>query len=117
SRLQGIVLDARTKQPLAGAVLKIKGTTHAVCADQDGKFTINTGQAFPYTLQISYIGYTQKETVVDGTPVTIQLEENQVQLSDIVVTGYSTQQRKYIASSISSVSGKIVQDQPSGGFN
>jgi TonB-linked SusC/RagA family outer membrane protein len=117
SRLQGIVLDARTKQPLAGAVLKIKGTTHAVSADQDGKFTFTTAQAFPYTLQISYIGYVQKDQVVDGTPVTILLEESQVQLNDIVVTGYSTQQRKYIASSISSVSGKVVQDQPSGGFN
>lgn len=117
SRLQGTILDARTKQPLAGAVLKIKGTTHAVSADPDGKFTFNTGQAFPYTLQVSYIGYIQQETVVNGTPVTIFLEESQVQLSDIVVTGYSTQQRKYIASSISSVSGKIVQDQPSGGFN
>ena len=117
SRLQGIVLDARTKQPLAGAVLKIKGTTHAVSADQDGKFTFNTGQAFPYTLLVTYIGYLQKEIRVDGTPVTILLEENQVQLNDIVVTGYSTQQRKYIASSISSVSGKVVQDQPSGGFN
>lgn len=117
SRLQGTVLDARTKQPLAGAVLKIKGTTHAKSADQDGKFTFTTGQAFPYTLMISYIGYIQKETVVDGSPVTILLEENQVQLNDIVVTGYSTQQRKYIASSISSVSGKVVQDQPSGGFN
>jgi TonB-linked SusC/RagA family outer membrane protein len=117
SRLQGTVLDARTKQPLAGAVLKIKGTTHAVSADQDGKFTFSTGQAFPYTLLVSYIGYIQKETVVDGTPVTILLEESQVQLNDIVVTGYSTQQRKYIASSISSVSGKVVQDQPAGGFN
>ncbi|MGN7203182.1 SusC/RagA family TonB-linked outer membrane protein [Pedobacter sp. SAFR-022] len=117
SRLQGTVLDAKTKQPLAGAVLKIKGTTHAVSADQDGKFTFSTGQAFPYTLQVSYIGYLQKETVVDGTPVTILLEENQVQLNDIVVTGYSTQQRKYIAGSISSVSGKVVQDQPAGGFN
>ncbi len=117
SRLQGTVLDARTKQPLAGAVLKIKGTTHAVSADQDGKFTFNTGQAFPYTLVVSYIGYLQKETTANGTPITILLEENQVQLNDIVVTGYSTQQRKYIASSISSVSGKVVQDQPSGGFN
>jgi len=117
SRLQGTVLDSRTKQGLEGAVVKIKGTTHAVSAGRDGKFFFNTGQAFPYTLQVSYIGYIQKEVLVDGSPVTILLEENQVQLNDIVVTGYSTQQRKYVASSISSVSGAVVQDQPSGGFN
>jgi TonB-linked SusC/RagA family outer membrane protein len=117
SRLQGTVLDSRTRQPLEGAVLKIKGTTHAVSAGRDGKFTFTTGQSFPYTLLVSYIGYLQKEVQVDGSPVTILLEENQVQLNDIVVTGYSTQQRKYVASSISSVSGTVVQDQPSGGFN
>jgi TonB-linked SusC/RagA family outer membrane protein len=117
SKLEGTVLDSRTKQGLQGAVIKIKGTTHAVSAGRDGKFEFSTGQAFPYTLQVSYIGYIQKELVADGSPITILMEENQVQLNDIVVTGYSTQQRKYVASSISSVSGTVVQDQPAGGFN
>lgn len=117
SRLNGIVLDATTSQPLPGAVVKIKGTTHTVSTDGDGKFSFVTGQKFPYILIVSFIGYEQKTVTVDGSPTTIRLQESQNQLNDVVVTGYSTQERKYIAGSISSISGAVVQNQPSGGFN
>ncbi|MDB5019850.1 MAG: TonB-dependent receptor, partial [Pedobacter sp.] len=117
SRLSGKVLDASTRQPLPGAVVKIKGTTHTVSTDQAGEFNFVTGQTLPYTLVVSFVGFVQKELTVSESPVVVLLEENLVQLNDIVVTGYSAQQRKYIASSITSVSGTAVQDQPSGGFN
>lgn len=117
SRLKGSVLDAKTRQTLPGAVVKIKGTTHTVSTDRSGEFSFVTGQPFPYTLIVSYVGYIQKEITADGSPIVIELQENQVQLNDVVVTGYSSQERKYIASSITSVSGAAVQNQPSGGFN
>ncbi len=117
SRLTGVVLDAATKQPLPGAVVKIKGTTHAVSADADGKFNFVTGQGFPYTLVVTFIGYDQRELVVTGSLVEIQLKPTISQLSDVVITGYSTQERKYIAGSITSVTGDAVRDQPAAGFN
>ncbi|WP_222539207.1 SusC/RagA family TonB-linked outer membrane protein [Pedobacter polysacchareus] len=117
SHLNGIVLDAGTNQPLPGAVVKIRGTTHTVSTDSDGKFSFVTGQSFPYILVVSFIGYDQKILTVNGSPVTIKLEETLNQLNELVVTGYSTQERKYIAGAISSVSGSVVQNQPSGGFN
>ena len=117
SRLNGTVLDAANSQPIPGAVVKIKGTTHSVSTDPDGRFSFITGQKFPYTLIVSFIGFEQKEQRVDGSPVTVRLQESQNQLNDVVVTGYSTQERKYIAGSISSISGSVVQNQPSGGFN
>lgn len=117
SKLHGLVLDASTKQPVPGAIVKIKGTTHIVSTDEDGKFSFITGQSFPYTLTVSFIGYIQQEVVATGSPIEIHLNENQVQLNDVVVTGYSSQQRKYIAGSITSISGDVVKDQPSGGFN
>lgn len=117
STLNGTVLDQSTNQPLPGAVVRIKGTTHSVSADSEGKFSFRTGQSFPYILLVSYLGYEQKELTVNGSPVTIRLQETQNQLNDVVVTGYSTQERKYIAGSISSIKGSTVQNQPGGGFN
>ncbi len=117
SKLDGIVLDSLTKQPLPGAVVKIKGTTHSVSADADGKFNFVTGQRFPYILIVSYIGYVQREVIATGSPITIVLKENVGQLNDVVITGYSTQQRKFIAGSITSVSGNAIKDQPVTGFN
>lgn len=117
SKLTGVVVDADTKLPVAGASVKIKGTTHAVATDNDGKFSFVTGQSFPYTLIVSFIGYVQQETRVDGSPVEIRLKESIGQLSDVVITGYTTQERKYVASSITSVKGDAIKDQPVAAFN
>ncbi|MXV49704.1 SusC/RagA family TonB-linked outer membrane protein [Pedobacter sp. HMF7647] len=117
SKLVGVVTDAANKQPVAGASVKIKGTTHAVSTDSDGKFSFVTGQSFPYTLIISSIGYVEQEVRVDGSPVEIQLKENVSQLSEVVITGYTTQERRYVASAITSVKGDVIKDQPAAGFN
>ncbi|WP_069658821.1 carboxypeptidase-like regulatory domain-containing protein [Arcticibacter eurypsychrophilus] len=46
STLVGKVVDARTKEILPGATVAIKGTTHKVSVDSDGKFSFVTGQNF-----------------------------------------------------------------------
>ncbi|HEY0245550.1 MAG TPA: TonB-dependent receptor [Mucilaginibacter sp.] len=117
SKLTGRVLDELTKQPLPGAVVTIKGVTHSVSTDSEGNFSFVTGQTFPYTLVVTYIGYKTQEVVATGTPVEILLKENSNQLNDVVVTGYSTQERKYIAGSITTVSGNSIKDMPEAGFN
>src|SRR5690606_30631347 len=63
STLQGQVLDSITKEPLPGALVHIEGTTHSVSTDEEGKFGFVTGQIFPYTLEISYIGYEKKKII------------------------------------------------------
>lgn len=117
SRLSGRVLDGTGKQPLPGAVVRIKGVTNGTSTDNEGRFTLVTGQSFPYTLAVSFVGYVTQEVVANGSPIEIVLKENLNQLNDVVITGYSTQERKYIAGSIASVSGDAIKDQPVAGFN
>jgi TonB-linked SusC/RagA family outer membrane protein len=116
SRLEGIVLDSLTKQPIPGAVIRIKGTTNAAATDVNGKFQLITGQRFPYTLTISYISYKTRELIADGSPVTITLSENVNQLNDVVVVGYGTQKRSDITGSVASVS-KNLLNQPAASFD
>ncbi|UUF12912.1 MULTISPECIES: SusC/RagA family TonB-linked outer membrane protein [Flavobacterium] len=105
SKLEGTVIDAVTKEPVIGASVNIKGTTHGVLTDFDGKFFFQTGQKFPYTLVVSFLGYKKAETVVTQNAVVIGLEQEQNQLSEVVVTalgiskekkslGYTTQSLK-----------------------
>ncbi|QSW89272.1 SusC/RagA family TonB-linked outer membrane protein [Flavobacterium endoglycinae] len=105
SKLEGIVVDAVTKEPIIGASVNIKGTTHGVITDFDGKFFFQTGQKLPYTLIVSYLGYKKAEIVANENPVTINLTEEQNLLSEVVVTalgiskekkslGYTTQSLK-----------------------
>src|ERR1700726_1270323 len=83
SRLLGTVVDSTTKQGIPGVVILIKGTTHSVSTGSHGEFSFVTGQKFPYTLVISFIGYKTKEVIADGSPINIQLAENISQLNDV----------------------------------
>ena len=86
STLKGQVLDEKTKQAIPGVSIFIKGTTHGVLTDSEGNFYFQTGQKFPYTLVLSFIGYQKQEYVAEGTPVTVFLKEETKELEEIVVT-------------------------------
>lgn len=94
SKLEGTVIDAVTKEPVIGASINIKGTTHGVQTDFDGKFYFQTGQKFPYTLLVSFLGYKKAEVVVDKNAVVIELTEEQNQLSEVVVTALGISKEK-----------------------
>jgi TonB-linked SusC/RagA family outer membrane protein len=116
STLDGVVLDSLTRQPIAGAAIHIKGTTHAVATNERGRFNFVTGQKFPYTLIITYIGYQTKQVIADGSPVTITLKETVNQLTDVVVVGYGTQSRKSLTGAVSTIKVDDVRDKPQATF-
>jgi TonB-linked SusC/RagA family outer membrane protein len=103
SKLEGTVVDQLKNEPIIGASVNIKGTTHGVQTDLDGKFYFQTGQKFPYTLIVSYIGYQTKEIVVDGSPVIVKLTQSVQELDELVVIGYGTQKRQNLIGSVSKV--------------
>ncbi|PJJ09324.1 TonB-linked SusC/RagA family outer membrane protein [Flavobacterium sp. 1] len=103
SKLDGTVVNKISNLPVAGASVIIKGTTHGVVTDAEGKFYFQTGQKFPYTLIITYIGYKKAEVIADGSPLIVNLEEDLQELNELVVVGYGTQKKKDITGAISSI--------------
>ncbi|MGZ3873497.1 MAG: SusC/RagA family TonB-linked outer membrane protein, partial [Mucilaginibacter sp.] len=75
-----------------------------------------TGQKFPYTLIVTFIGYKTKEVIADGSPIAIQLSDNVNLLNDVVVVGYGTQKKSDITGSIASVP-KNLLNQPAAAFD
>jgi TonB-linked SusC/RagA family outer membrane protein len=111
------VVDDRTKEPLVGAVVHIKGTTHHVVADDEGAFTFITGQKVPVVYEVSHVGYETREiTVSDYKPVDIRLKPGNAQLSDVVVVGYGTQRRSDVSGAVTSVP-KNLLTQPATSFD
>ncbi len=104
SHLDGSVIDAKTKEALAGVSVQIKGTTHGAVSDERGKFKFVTGQKFPYTLLVSYQGYESLEIVANGSPLQIALKASSKELGEVVVTGYGTQKKSDLTGSVSTVS-------------
>ncbi|UFH56170.1 TonB-dependent receptor [Spirosoma sp. KNUC1025] len=101
--LTGKVVDEKTKEPLIGATIQIKGITNGAATDVDGKFTLKTAQTLPFTLVVTYVGYKTREVTAISNTIDIELEENLGQLNEVVVVGYGTQKRSDITGSIASV--------------
>jgi iron complex outermembrane receptor protein len=70
-----------------------KGTTNGTTTDDNGEFSIAVGN-LPATLVVSSVGFTTKEvTVSTDAYVTIAVNEDNVSLDEIVVTGSRTPAR------------------------
>ena len=112
-QLTGKIIDSRTKQPIIGATVAVKGTTTGVSADVNGVFTLKTTQKPPFTIVATFVGYKKKEIeIVEFENLTISLIESKGQrLDEIIVVGYGTQKRSDITGSISSVPAEI-KSQP-----
>lgn len=115
--LSGIVSDEKTREPLIGASIQIKGTTNGAITNADGKFYLKTGQKLPFTLIVNYIGYDAREVLVNTNTIEIRLLANAKQLSEIVVVGYGTQERKNLIGSVSKVDPSEVSAIPVGSFD
>lgn len=115
--VEGQIVDAKTHEPLIGASIVIKGTTNGSSSDKEGKFFLRTGQKLPFTVLVNFVGYKSNELVVNQKYVTIELEQDAKQLSEIVVVGYGTQERKNLIGSISKVNPSEVSSIPVGSID
>jgi TonB-linked SusC/RagA family outer membrane protein len=112
AKLNGKVLDNITKEPVIGASVQIKGTTNGATASQDGTFHLQTGQKFPFTLIVSFLGYKTQEITVESSPIVINLEEDTKVLSEIIVTGYSSESKKSFTGSAVKVNASQLENRP-----
>src|SRR5258707_13120512 len=115
--LLGRVSDEKTGDPLPGAVIHIKGTTHEVVADNNGEFKFITGQRVPVIYSISYVGYKTREIEVNNYEhAELKLTGGNAQLNDVVVVGYGTQRRSDVTGAVAGV-GKNALSQPAVSFD
>ncbi|MEM8898004.1 MAG: TonB-dependent receptor [Bacteroidota bacterium] len=58
--LSGRIIDAETREPLAGASIFIIGTYKGAFSQEDGRYTIEGIKPGDYSIRFSYIGYAEK---------------------------------------------------------
>src|SRR6188508_1136272 len=94
STITGKVFSDESKTPLEGAVITIKGQRQAVVADKNGAFALIAKQP-NNTLVVSHAGFELQELKVTGnSDITVILKSDAKQLEDVVITGYSTQNKR-----------------------
>ncbi len=107
SSLDGVVLDSKTKQPIAGVNVVIQGSTSGTSTDFDGKFRISkltSGNKIIF----SFIGY-KNETVVysNQKTISVSLQEAVNELQEVVVQiGYGNVKKKDATGSVALVTSK-----------
>jgi TonB-dependent starch-binding outer membrane protein SusC len=107
----GTVKD-ETGNPMPGVNVIIKGTTTGTASDGDGKYSV----AVPAnaTLVFTFVGYTTAEVPVGSqTVVDVQMQPDALTLSEIVVTGYTSEKKADIIGSVAVVNSKDLQVTPS----
>lgn len=82
----GYVYDAKTKEPVIGAQVKVLGSNVVTVTDINGAFSFDYYLTGGQQLQVSYMGM-QTKTVALKKQMTIALEEDTKTLKDVVVTG------------------------------
>jgi len=99
--------------PIPGVNILLKGTQTGTSTDVNGDFTITVQGENP-VLVASSIGFVSQEIKVgNSSAITITLQDDINTLSEVVVTGYSTENRSQVTGAVSSVKPQQLQVVPS----
>jgi len=101
-------------QGIPGVSILVKGTNTGATTDINGAFSVsvNSGSA---VLNITAVGYkSQSITVGSQASINVTLAEDNSQLDEVIVTGYSVTNKKESTAAASIVKAKDLQIAPSG---
>ena len=99
-QVTGVVTSKADGYGVIGAAVMEKGTTNGAVTDFDGNFTITVAEGT--ILEVSCIGYATIE-VPASAEMSIILDEDVAELSEVVVVGYQTQRKADLTGSVSVV--------------
>ena len=104
--IRGVIVSDSTGLPLAGVSVKLKGTDKGTYTDINGSFVFQAPDAGA-VLVISSIGYDSREIrVTKAETIRIGLKVAAAKLADVVIVGYSTQEKRKLTSAVVTVSGE-----------
>ncbi len=99
----GTILDAQDGRPLPGASINIKGSTQFTSSNENGAFSISVPDDNAI-LVIKYIGFVTQEIIVGNrTKIEVSLKASASDLSQVVVVGYGSQNKKDVTGSVKSL--------------
>lgn len=103
--VQGVVRDAATNEPVAGAQVWIKDSSYGTISDSDGRYSITYSGKYA-ALSVSFFGYEETEVELSGKDQTadIFLKEGSLAIDETVVVGYGTQKKASVIGAITTVS-------------
>jgi TonB-linked SusC/RagA family outer membrane protein len=110
-RVSGTITD-ETGAGMPGVNIIEKGTTNGTTTDSNGRYVIEVANERS-VLSISFVGYaTAEETVGTRTEINVQLAPDIKTLTEVVVLGYASQEKKNLTASVSTVNNADLVNRP-----
>jgi TonB-linked SusC/RagA family outer membrane protein len=99
----GTVRDANTGEPLIGVTVRVKDTSLGTLTDLNGQFSLRIPEK-QAVLVFSFVGYTTQEiTVKEGSKVSVVMQLELTEISEVVVVGYGVQKKESVVGAITQV--------------
>ena len=115
--VSGKVTSAEDGSSLPGVNVVVKGTTNGGVTDIDGNYKVIVPED-KSILVFTFIGLESSEVDIGNRNVVdVQMNSDVQQLSEVVVTGYSSVKKSNLTSAISTVKGEDIQAQPIAGMD
>ncbi len=113
-KISGKVVDQKTKQGLGGVTVNA-GKVNAL-SDANGNYQINiTDQK---SVNFSIVGYDKlSRTIGTASTINVELVAATAVLEEVVITGYTRENKSKFAGAVTTISGKTVNDVPVGSFD
>ena len=114
SQVSGSVSDNDNMTGIPGVNVVIEGTSVGTVTDFDGNFVLNSNQAPPFNLVISYVGYSAQTVSVtsSGQDINVSLSAGQ-NLEEVVISAGRREQKVLEApASISVISARTIENSP-----
>ncbi|MBC7922420.1 MAG: carboxypeptidase-like regulatory domain-containing protein, partial [Ferruginibacter sp.] len=107
-QLTGRVQSSETSSGVPGASITLKGTTTGTISDANGTFRLNLPSGTS-RIVVSSVGYETKEVPVgSATNLNITLAVSASDLSEVVVIGYGSKDKRDLTGSVSSVGARDI---------
>lgn len=114
--LKGIVKDEKGLA-VPGAIIQVVGRATKTTSDQNGKFSIDLPDKNS-SVQVMFIGYITRIVKVNGQrEIVVSLLPSSQKLDDVVITGYSSQQKKDLTGAVSQIKSSDIDNMPVGGVD
>ena len=109
--ITGQIIDENS-EPLPGVNILVQNTSIGTVTDVEGNYRINAPDDAT-TLVFSSVGYVTQEVAIGGRSViSVQMEPDVQSLSEVVVVGYGTQEKRDLTGSVSRVDGEALENVP-----
>ncbi|HEX8059683.1 MAG TPA: TonB-dependent receptor plug domain-containing protein, partial [Cyclobacteriaceae bacterium] len=108
--IRGQIKD-NTGATMPGVNVILKGSSSGTTTDADGRYalTIPSASAQSAVIVFSFIGYqSQEQSIGARSVIDIVLEPDVTQLSEVVVVGYGTQEKRDVTAAIASINKEAI---------